>query len=80
MDRQARDEAGAEQLTKAGREQDAVALLQQFINENCERVEQEYRMLNHTLPITLETVGVNYLHRDYVKEWTSQKGVPLPLP
>ena len=55
-------------------------LLQQFIDENCDRVGKEYRTLNQTLPDTLTNAGVKYLYTDYLKEWTSQKGVPLPLP
>jgi dipeptidase len=80
MERQAQVEADALRLIKAGNDADATSHLAQFINENCERVEKEYRMLNQVLPATLETVGVNYLYTDYMKEWTSQKGVPLPLP
>jgi dipeptidase len=80
IDRQARVEAEALRQIQAGREADAVALLQQFINENCERVERDYRMLNQTLPTALETVGIDYLYRDYMKDWTSKEGVPLPLP
>jgi secernin len=80
MDQQERVEADALRQICAGKEADAVALLQQFINENCERVEKEYRMLNQTLPETLAAVGVSYLYRDYIKEWTSKQGVPLPIP
>jgi dipeptidase len=79
-ERQARVEAEALRLTKAGKEADAATLLQQFSNENCERVEKEYRLLNRTLPETLATVGVNYLYTNYLKEWAAKKGVPLPLP
>jgi secernin len=78
--RQSRVEAEAIRQIQAGRSSDAAALLTQFVQENCERVEKEYRMLNRTLPATVEIVGVNYLYLDYLKEWTSQKGVPLPLP
>ena len=80
MDRQARVEAEALRQIKSGQESEAVKLLQQFINENCERVEKEYRMLNTTLPATLEKVGIAYLYTDYLKEWTAKEGVPLPLP
>ena len=79
MDRQAAGGGGPRRL-KAGMEADAVTLLQQFINENCERVEKEYRTLNQTLPTALETVGIDYLYRNYMKDWTSKEGVPLPLP
>jgi dipeptidase len=80
MERQATVEAEALRQIKAGKEADAIRLLQDFINENCERVEKEYRMLNEILPATLKTVGVEYLFTDYMKDWTSKKGVPLPLP
>ncbi|MGA2987642.1 MAG: C69 family dipeptidase [Terriglobia bacterium] len=80
MERQQGVEAEALKDVKDGRDGDAVALLQQFINANCERVGKEYRTLNQTLPETLSTAGVNYLYTDYLKAWTSQKGVPLPLP
>ena len=36
-------------------------------------------MLNEILPTTLKTVGIEYVFADYLKAWTSQKGVPLPL-
>jgi hypothetical protein len=80
MERQATVEAEALRQIKAGKEADAIRLLQDFINENCERVEKEYRMLNEILPATLKTVGTEYLFTDYMKDWTSKKGVPLPLP
>jgi hypothetical protein len=79
LDRQAAVEGKAVREVKSGRGADAVALLQKFIDENCRRVEREYRTLNETLPDTLSTAGVNYLYTDYLKEWTSPKGVPLPL-
>ena len=79
MERQERMEAEALRQIKAGKEAGAVALLQQFVNENCERVEKEYRMLNQTLPEQLATIGVSYLYKDYMKEWTSKLGVPLPI-
>jgi len=80
MDRQVRVEAEALRQIQAGKETDAVTLLQQFINENTERAGKEYQMLNQTLPEILTTVGINYLHISYMKEWTSKEGVPLPLP
>ena len=43
MERQSRVEAKALRQIQAGKETEAVSLLQQFINENCERVEKEYR-------------------------------------
>jgi dipeptidase len=80
MARQAPTEMDALKLIGSGKEADAVALLQTFINANCERIEKEYRTLNQTLPDTLSAAGVNYLYTEYMKEWTSRKGVPLPLP
>jgi dipeptidase len=80
MQRQKRYEAEAHKLIKEGKEAAAVVLLQRFVNENCARVEKEYEMLNKTLPTVLETVGVEYLFTDYLKSWSSKKGVPLPLP
>ena len=78
MDCQAHAEADAAQLIKQGKAEDAEKALQQFIDANCGRVEKEYRALNQTLPVKLQNEGVRYLFRDYLKEWTSQKGVPLP--
>jgi dipeptidase len=80
MDRQAGVEAAALKQIKGDNETEAVAVLQRFINENCERVGKEYQTLNESLPKMLSSAGVNYLYTDYVKAWTSQKGVPLPLP
>jgi secernin len=80
MDRQVSVEAEALQQIKAGRDADAIALLQQFISENCNRIGKGYQMLNDTLPTTLKAVGIEYLFTEYMKEWTSKKGVPLPLP
>jgi hypothetical protein len=79
MDRQATVEAEALRQVKAGNEADAIRILQRFMNENCERVEKEYRMLNEVLPSTLKTVGIEYVFADYMKGWTSTKDVPLPL-
>ncbi len=79
MLRQRRYEAEAQRLIAAGDAPAAVEILQKFVDENCERIEREYRMLNQTLPAMLETVGKDYLFTEYLKEWTSRKGVPLPL-
>jgi dipeptidase len=79
MDRQATVEAEALRQIRAGNEAGAVKLLQDFVDENCERTGKEYRMLNEILPATLKTVGIEYVFVDYLKAWTSQKGVPLPL-
>jgi secernin len=80
MERQATVEAEALRQIKAGNEAEAVRLIQGFVNDNCERVGKEYRMLNEILPATLKSVGAEYVFADYLKDWTSQKGVPLPLP
>ena len=80
MERQARVEAEAAECIRSGDEAEAVAHLQRFSNENCARVEKEYRDLNQTLPKKLAAAGIDYLYADYVKDWASGKGVPLPLP
>jgi hypothetical protein len=80
MERQARVEAEAAECIRSGDEAEAVALLQLFSNQNCERVQNEYRDLNQTLPKKLTAAGLDYLYVDYLKEWTSGKGVPLPMP
>jgi secernin len=79
-DRQQTVEAEALKEIQAGKEVDAVALLQTFINQNCDRIGKEYQTLNETLPEKLSTAGVDFLYADYVKRWTATKGVPLPLP
>jgi len=79
FERQKRLEAEARKLIEAGKEAEAVKLLQQFIDENCARAEREYRTLNQTLPARLEKAGIEYLFTDYVRGWTSKHGVPLPL-
>jgi hypothetical protein len=79
FERQKRLEAEARKLIEAGREAEAVKLLQQFINDNCARADKEYRQLNQTLPARLEKTGIEYLFTDYVRGWTSKHGVPLPL-
>jgi secernin len=79
MGRQVPVEAEALREIKAGKESAALKLLQQFTSENCERVAKEYKMLQETLPRMLETVGLDYLYTDYLKDWSSKKGVPLPL-
>ena len=78
MGRQVPVEAEALREIKDGKESAGLKLLQQFSNENCERVAKEYRMLQSTLSTMLETVGVEYLYADYLKDWSSKKGVPLP--
>ena len=79
MERQATTEAQALRQIRAGKDADAVALLQQFINGNCERVEKEYSLLNEILPATLKAVGVEYVFTDYMRSWTSTRGLSLPL-
>ncbi|MEK7403578.1 MAG: hypothetical protein AAB225_00580, partial [Acidobacteriota bacterium] len=79
MKRQQTYEAKALRLIETGRTAEAVNALQQFVGENCARVEGEYKMLNRGLPETLKTVGIKYLFLDYLREWTAKKGVPLPV-
>ena len=80
MKRQSRYEVEAKRLISEGDKSGAVAVLQRYVDENCERAEAEYRMLHQTLQTMLETLGIEYLYVDYVKDWTTSKGVPLPLP
>ena len=49
------------------------------MDENCARIEREYKKLNDTLPKKLDMVGTEYVFLDYLKEWTSKKAVPLPI-
>jgi dipeptidase len=79
MDRQAKVEAEARRLLDAGKHAEAVRLLQGFQDENCARVEKEYRRLGQSLPAVLKAKGIEYLHLDYMKSWTSRSKVPLPL-
>ncbi|UCF37664.1 MAG: C69 family dipeptidase, partial [Acidobacteriota bacterium] len=79
IQRQQRSEAEALSLIQAGKNDEAVALLQSFIDENVARVEKEYLMLNDTLTTMLQTVGIEYLYLDYVRDWTTKKKVPLPI-
>ncbi len=78
MGRQGEREAEVIRLLDEGKTDAAVKRLQHFINENCARARQEYRMLNETLSGMLETVGTQYLYTGYLKEWSREKGVPLP--
>ena len=80
LERQKSVEQEARKLTDAGREAEAVQVLQQFVDANCERAEKEYRMLNQTLPPMIETVGIEYLFTGYTRKWTSISRVPLPFP
>jgi dipeptidase len=79
MKRQRTYEAEALKLIKDGNEAAAGELLQEFINENCGRVEREYKMLNTALPTILETVGIKYVFTEWLKDWSSKKAVPLPI-
>lgn len=79
MQRQKRVEAQALQLLNQEKSAQAVEIIQNFIDENVARADKEYKMLNSTLPTMLETVGIEYLYLDYLREWTSKKEVPLPL-
>jgi dipeptidase len=77
VQRQKTAESTVQRLLEQGNEERAVQTLQDFINENCGRTAEEYRMLNRTLPAKLRTVGVKYLFVDYARGWTSKAGVPL---
>lgn len=79
MDRQCNVEPEALKQAQAGNQAGAIAVLQRFIDENCVRVEKEYRTLNQDVPKKVTAAGVNFLYLDYLKDWTSKKGVPLPI-
>ena len=76
--RQRKFEAEVVQLIREGKESAAVNRLQKFMDENCKRIENEYKMLNQILPTMLESVGIEYVYKDYLEDWTSKKGIPLP--
>jgi secernin len=77
--RQEQVEAKALKLINAGKKGEAVQVLQKFVDENCARVEREYKMLNKQLAEMLPTVGIKYVYLDYMKGWTAKAGVPLPI-
>ena len=70
-------EAETIRLIADGKESAAVERLQRLVNENCARIEQEYGLLNQTLPSALKEAGIRYLYTDYLKTWISKSGVPL---
>ncbi len=80
MKRGEKVEAEALALCKAGKEAQAAKVLQKYVDENCARVEKEYKMLNEQIAAKVPEVGVKYVFLDYMKSWTEKKGVPLPLP
>ena len=77
--RQAAQEAHALDLLGKNETGAATAVLQKYVDENCARIEKEYKMLNEVLPVQLETLGVSYLFVDFLRDWSVKKGVPLPL-
>jgi len=77
MERQMTAESKVRTLLEQNNEAGAVQSLQEFVDENCRRTSEEYRMLNRTLPAMLKTEGVKYLFLDYARAWTSKAGVPL---
>jgi len=79
MERQRAVEAEAGALLKKGREQEAVAALERFVDENGARITNEYRTLNETLPPTIATAGIEFLFLDYLRDWTARSRVPLPM-
>lgn len=61
-------EAQALKLVNQGKKDEAVEVLQKFVDENCARVEKEYKMLNNVLEEILKTVGIKCVFLDYIKE------------
>jgi hypothetical protein len=76
--RQRDHEAQALELIKKQQQDAAAALLQKYVDENCSRIAGEYKKLNEELPAKLEATGCKFLFVDYLKDWTSKAGVPLP--
>jgi dipeptidase len=79
MERQESCEAQALRLIAQGDRTAAVTCVQQFIDENCARVDTECATLNRTLAEKVKTVGVRYVFADYLRSWTATSKVPLPL-
>jgi secernin len=79
LQREAGQEGRALDFVSKNQPEAAVAALQKYVDENCARIEKEYRMLNQVLPVQLQTVGVNYVFLDFLRDWTVKQGVPLPL-
>lgn len=80
MDRQQLYEAKAMAFIEAGHMAAAQRELQQFVDDNIKRGQQEVRALNESLPALLGDTGIEYLYGDYQKEWIRVKGVPLQVP
>jgi dipeptidase len=76
--RQTQCESQILQLIHDGKEDAAVAHVQRLVDENHERIRQQYDALNKTLPTALKSAGIQYLYADYLKSWISQSKVPLP--
>src|SRR4029450_6778304 len=55
MEENRRVEVEVRKLLQAGKETEATARLQAFVNANCERIGKEYATLNSSLPSQLET-------------------------
>jgi len=79
LERQRDYETQALNLLAKGNREAAAAILQKYVDENCSRIEREYRKLNDDLPPRLKTAGIKFLFLDYLKDWTSKAGIPLPL-
>ena len=78
LQRQRDYEAQALDLINKRQQDAAVALLQKYVDENCSRIAGEYKNLNEELPAKLDAAGFKFLFVDYLKDWTSKAGVPLP--
>lgn len=79
LERQVPVEGQALDLAKKGLQDAAVALLEKYVEENCSRIEEEYRVLNDQLSRQLEKTGIKFLFVDYLKDWSSKAGVLLPI-
>ena len=80
MDRQQQFETKTMALIEAGNLVAAQETLRQFVDENAEKVSQDVKALNESLPASLDNVGIRYLYEDYLKEWIRANEIPLQVP
>ncbi|MCX7055853.1 MAG: C69 family dipeptidase [Proteobacteria bacterium] len=67
-------------LVNSGDKAAAARLLRRYVDDSSDRIAQEYSCLIPRLTDSLREEGIQYLHLDYLKDWTSKCSVPLPIP
>jgi dipeptidase len=77
--RQEEVEAVALRLLESGKGAEAAVVLQGFVDENSRRIEEQYPALQKAAEDALRGRGLRYVFLDYLKSWTANKGVPLPV-